>query len=780
MKTSKIITVIFAFTLFIVGCTVENPENDLSQSQEQITISAYRADSPETKTQRDESDGSVLWTPGDAISLFYGSGTNGGSRFVSTGTEVSRVTNFTGTIGVITGGANVSVEDTYFWGLYPYDATAVCDGSSIVTTLPSQQEAVPSTFATNLFPSIGRAQGLSMGFYNICGGVRFTVTKEGLKSVTLRAIGGEPLTGKARIGFEGGIPVVKEIMESSNTVTITAPAGKYLEVGKYYYFITYPQALSQGIEMTFESFMETGTYERRTSSLTIKRSIFGTLNNVDQNVVYAQKTGNIPIEDPSFKNYLVQNYDSDGNGEISFEEAAEITEIRIIYTNDYNLQSLKGIEYMPNLEVIECPGESYDQGPKSAGIDRDHYYVGPYRNNWTEKWGPIGTLRYADVSNNPKLRSLSLQNNSALGVEMGTINVSNCPDLKHIDIGITWLEYPDISANTKLEFVQFTHLRGSLPDFSRLTKIKGLFIEWPQDSSVEFVDLDVSHMPELESLGVAGRIRSLSDLSANPKLRWLYNQHSPQFTGDLDLSACPDLETLIITSAHLETLDVTHNTKLLELNCENNLLTSLDLSNNTTLKNLNCCDNRIGNIALPNSLETILCWNNPIGTLDVSGMTNLVELACANTGLTSLNVTNNAKLVRLAFNDNQIGSINLSGNPLLEELACWNSGLTNLDLSHNPELTWLRCWGNRIESLNVSHNTKLGTRATSIDSENGLYCSPMNDEHGVNLLQSLLIASGQTIPYVTENRDSTHIPAETIISVAPTSGGGEGTGNQDW
>ncbi|MBR3074425.1 MAG: hypothetical protein IKH11_01540 [Bacteroidales bacterium] len=119
MKTYKVLSGISA--LLIVGCTVEQPEPTVAFGQKEITITAYRSDEPETKTQRDESNGAVLWTPGDAISLFYGSGTDGGSKFTSKTSEPSAVTNFTGTIGVITGGADVSVEDTYFWGLYPYD-----------------------------------------------------------------------------------------------------------------------------------------------------------------------------------------------------------------------------------------------------------------------------------------------------------------------------------------------------------------------------------------------------------------------------------------------------------------------------------------------------------------------------------------------------------------------------------------------------------------------------------------------------------------------------------
>lgn len=801
MKTGKSICVAVALTMFTIGCTIENPDGVKSQTEKQITISAYRADFPETKTQRDESDGSVLWTPDDAISLFYGSGTNGGNRFVSTGTEVSRVTNFTGTIGVITGGADVSVEDTYFWGLYPYDATAVCDGSSIVTTLPSQQEAVPSTFATNLFPSVGRAQGLSMGFYNICGGVRFTVTKEGLKSVTLKAIGGEALTGKARIGFENGVPKVLEITDGSDEITLTAPDGKFLEVGKYYYFITFPQSLSQGIRMKFETFTEEGTYERQTSSLTIKRSIFGTLNNVDQNVVYAKKTGNIPIEDPSFKTWLVQHgYDHNSDGEISYTEADVIENLYIGYSDDYNIVSLRGIEYMPNLLHLNCSGTWSDTGVKEA-VSKEYYYIGPYANNWSDTWGPLGTLRYVDVTANHKLKTLDLSNNSGLGENIETIDLSHNPDIEYLYLGMTYMYYPDITSCTKLKSIEIHHLRGGVvPDLSNKPLLENLSMDWPQEKQYErSYDIDVSGCPLLNRLHVGNAARSISDLSNNPLLKevYIWNYKSPLVglgsLGDIeslticesditeiDTQSMSNLVYLQINRNSISSLNLSGNTLLEDLSCDWNSITSLDLSNNLKLKRLNCIENNISSLILPDSMESIMCWNNPLGSIDVSSMPELIDLACANTGLTSLDVTHNPKLLRLAFNDNNIPTINLSANPLLEELAVWNCGLTALDLTKNPKLTWVRCWGNRIETLDVSKNPFLGTRHAQSKYDNGLWCVQQADAQGHNYLKTLYIAEGQQIPYITVNRSSEAIPAETAITVSPSNGGGEGTGNDNW
>ena len=367
-----------AFIVLVAGCTVVQPDEPQAVELKEITISAYRADEqqPESKTQRDEQDGSLWWTPGDAISLFYGSGSAGGNRFVSTAAQASKVTNFTGNIGVITGGADVSLEDTYFWGLYPYNATASCDGSSVTTTLPNEQVATPGTFANNLFPSLGRSQGLAMGFYNICGGVRFTVTKEGLKKVTLRALGGEALTGRARIGFENGVPKVLEITDGSDEITLTTPDGEYLEVGRYYYFITFPQPLSQGIEMKFETSTEEGTYTRQTSNLTIKRSIFGTLNNVDQNVVYTQKTGIIPADwDVTMNVYtkavdgVIKGFYPDCNG-ITRTTSAEETTKRLYNYVGYSKDNFHALfsTFVSNY-VVHCPDNTSPTFPAFSAID---------------------------------------------------------------------------------------------------------------------------------------------------------------------------------------------------------------------------------------------------------------------------------------------------------------------------------------------------------------------------------------------------------------------------
>ncbi len=402
----KYIGILLMSVLFIVaGCTMEESfiqeEQNEQTTGKEITIQAVREDDSETRTVL-ESDGSVWWTPGDAISLFYGSGTNGGSKFTSNATEISKVTNFTGVITAITGGGEIPVDATYFWGVYPYSEDVSCDGSSVTLTVPSQQTAVPGTFATDLFPSIGRSQGLIMGFYNVCGGWWFTVNKEGVRKATLKSKNGEAVTGKVKVGFDAsGVPEVREVIDGSDEVVLECPSGEYFEVGKKYYIVLLPDTFSEGFTITLETFTEEGVYNR-TKATTITRSKFSGFEKIDDYLTtpFTKKTGEIPIEEDSFKEILVQEYDTDSDGEISYEEAETIETLEI-QTSD--IESISGIEYMPNLKALICSGS--ETTTRAAG-------------------GP-GQLKGLDVSNNMELEYLDCSNN-----QITRLDVSNNPELE--------------------------------------------------------------------------------------------------------------------------------------------------------------------------------------------------------------------------------------------------------------------------------------------------------------------------------------------------------------
>ncbi|MBQ3174949.1 MAG: hypothetical protein IJB58_03155 [Bacteroidales bacterium] len=275
--------------LFVVSCTKDEASlvsnSNLLQGQT-LVIEAVREDNDSigTRTIRQD-DGSVYWNPGDEISLFFMSGKDGGYKFTSQNEEVAKVTQFTGTISGITGGGEDIADDAYFWAIYPYSSDNVCESGSLVTTLPCAQQAIEETFADDLFITVARSQNVKMAFKNVCGGVKFTVSQAGIKSVVFKGNNGEPLAGKSRIIFDdNNIPVVSEVIDGQTEILVTAPNGSTFEVGKYYYIVAFPNALEGGFSMKFNKTDGTsGTYTR-TSKVTIKRSTFGVLNQMDKNV----------------------------------------------------------------------------------------------------------------------------------------------------------------------------------------------------------------------------------------------------------------------------------------------------------------------------------------------------------------------------------------------------------------------------------------------------------------------------------------------------------------
>ncbi len=252
----------------------------------EITITAVREGlNPDTKTVR-KSDGSVEWCPLDEISVFYTETANGGSKFTSQNTEQAAIAEFKGQLdGFITGGEEFT-EGKYLYGVYPYSTnTSFKDGVTTIS-LPSHQTAAEGTFANGLFPTIARAQSVNLAFYNICGGVKFTVSRDDITSISFKGNNGERLAGRAKVIFDDTAKpaVLAEEVESKSEITVYAPAGGTFKAGKEYFIVAYPAKLASGFTMTFQtSGMKEGQYASK-SSVEIRRSVFGVLKQVDKNV----------------------------------------------------------------------------------------------------------------------------------------------------------------------------------------------------------------------------------------------------------------------------------------------------------------------------------------------------------------------------------------------------------------------------------------------------------------------------------------------------------------
>lgn len=241
---------------------------------QQVTFRASADGDSMTKTSRQD-DGKVFWNPSDDISIFYAAAADGGARFTSDNAASAAVADFN---GVLPDG--MSLTETEFWGVYPYRADNAFDGSSVIVSIPSSQLGVADSFADNLFPTIAHNQGLNLSFYNLGGGVRFSVTRSDITSVTLKGNNGETLAGRVKASFSAGVPVVTQVVDAQDEVTLTAPGGGTFEVGRYYYIVTLPTVFNYGFSLTMNTATEVGVIEVN-KRMEITRSTFGSITSAD-------------------------------------------------------------------------------------------------------------------------------------------------------------------------------------------------------------------------------------------------------------------------------------------------------------------------------------------------------------------------------------------------------------------------------------------------------------------------------------------------------------------
>ena len=322
------------FAVLAVSCAKETGGGVSTFDTRFRTLYARWAEEPESRTEIQADGTTVMWTGEERINVFFGSEYM--AEFVSSRYGKRRETEFTGLVpeGSLSG-PSFPAE---VWALYPYEEAAVCDGESICFSVPDEQAAKIGSFADNLFPAIARISGPDqpLSFYNVCGGACFSISEEGIGSITFESIDGEALSGTVRVAFDAaGKPTVLQVIKGVDTVVITAPERGFIP-GKLYYATFLPGTHPQGLSIQIRK--GRAVAERVTGrSITVNRSRFGRLGNLDQELEYWEDTSTpepsdiILFSDARVKADCVAAFDTDGDGELSYQEAAAATSLAGVF-----------------------------------------------------------------------------------------------------------------------------------------------------------------------------------------------------------------------------------------------------------------------------------------------------------------------------------------------------------------------------------------------------------------------------------------------------------------
>ena len=217
---------------------------------------------------------------------------------------------------------------------------------------------------------------------------------------------------------------------------------------------------------------------------------------------------------------------------------------------------------------------------------------------------------------------------------------------------------------------------------------------------------------KIPKTSLTGGLELISANVPDAALRAMLQDASRDTNGDnyLDTTEIAAIKTLDCSGKSIQYMrGVEHLTALETLICSDNQISTLDLTKNVALKTLNCSNNKLSALDLTKNVELqhLICSQNSIASMDLSKNTKLIDLACESNKLTALDLSKNTELTVVSCASNQLSSINLSGCAKLATLTCSNNKLTALDVTKCTLLNELYCEKNSFTALNNDKNTNL-------------------------------------------------------------------------
>lgn len=416
----------------------------------------------------------LRWTKDDRVSIFVGNTYNQEYKYAGeTGAN-------NGTFSAMqTPGFVAADKLDANYAVYPYSAANEMDkdgGMSVV--LPAVQHYAENSFGlgSNTMVAVTEDKSdMTLQFRNLCGYLVVKLYGEGtVSSVTLEGNNGEKISGKADVEVSYGTqPSVVMADDATTSITIDCGDGVTLgttaETATEFWFCVPPVTFTEGFTIKVQNSDGMGMTKSVTSSRFITRNTANTMAPLE--TLFEAPTGKVAFADANFKAYCVQHFDTDGDGEISKEEALAVTEI-IVDTKD--ISSLGGIEYFTNLEILDC-SLKWLNGQKSSSEEVWHYYD----LEWNELSSKLTAL---DVSKNIALTYLNCGAN-----QLTVLDVSKNTALTKLNCQGNQLTTLDVSKNTALTNLQCWDNRLTSLDVSKNTALIVLYC-----SGNQLISLDVS------------------------------------------------------------------------------------------------------------------------------------------------------------------------------------------------------------------------------------------------------------------------------------------------
>ncbi len=276
--------------------------------------------------------------------------------------------------------------------------------------------------------------------------------------------------------------------------------------------------------------------------------------------------------------------DADGDGKITFEEAAVVKELNLGFDEKPEaskdcITDITGLEYFTSLETLNLKYNTVSDAKPIEGIS---------------------TLQVLILGENP----------------ISSINLDKLGELTDLRLYGTNISEIDLSKTTKLESLYLQRTKVSKVDLTPLQSLDQALI----NNCSNLSEIKASNLPSLTRLdAVKGNLTSF------------------------EISDCPSLTQLHLNSNKLTSIKLNNLAMLMRLNVYDNQLTSIDVSNLPFLMWLFVFDNQLTNIDLSANvpLREFRASNNPLTEVNLSTNANLVSLELENMSkMKTLNIKN--------------------------------------------------------------------------------------------------------------------------------------------
>lgn len=635
MKHFKTYLLCLGLALTTASCSQDDFDSTEATSEKLVEMSFIAGSSqPVTRTVLGSDGATVTWQTNDKIGIGF-KGNQPKNYPFTTPTAGSDVRFW---------GNAPDVNNVSYFMMYPYQQDAKISANSNTQAIyeynfPKDQNAIAGTFDPKANVSVGiiPQRGKPFIAYNVGGLLRFTIKgTSGVKQVKLLSIGQENLAGnlKSTITFanDGKISAAQNQFSSASPVVNFKAESGNLEENKAYYIALPEQKLSQGLTLVFIMQDGKAILKKVKQEINIQRAKVYDLGEMtldetkakafilkNQGLIEAVATkvsGLVKTADGHLDIYAADNLEKilsykgmlEVNNKDNFTSIDELQYYRNI--NGLNLQGNKNLAGELNLNKYpQLTGQIVISGSplvtkiNVTGLDKITQLQAHHLDGMTEVvTGGNTKLNLFAVYNNNSLQSVDASNMPSLSTlqtyyspNIQTINTTNSPNLNDFN-GLS---------------------NGSLQNFIGLTDNSKLQRFWASGSKIE--SYDFSKMTNLKNVNLASaavkEIKGLSAAGANLQELQLSNTH----VGSLDVSNNPNLTKLDLYNVkEMTALDVTHNPNLTYLRTTFIPFTSLDLSNNTKLVELSIAHNKLSSLDIrhmPNLAKFYAGSQSPNGFL---------------------------------------------------------------------------------------------------------------------------------------------------------------------